>query len=403
MGDDAGERSVELAYVGVDPLRQLGKDVALGVDPGLADEAAQDGEASCQVGRLDRDRQAPLEAVAQPRLEGRELAWNAVCGEDDLAAALVERVEGVEELVLGMALALEELDVVDEQHVEVSVATLELLCALCAQSRDELVGEALGGGVADAEGGCRSGEVVGDRDQEMGLAETRRAVEKEGVVGLRRRLGYGESGTVGDAVALADHEPVEGVVDVEIEIGTGSGRALVPALGEADVGEIGIARLSAPRESGRRSGARPRRGCCRAPRGRGHPPVRPRLSAAPARAGRWTAAQTRAAAPGLPPRYGRARISPPGRRTAGDHSDGGRQRHQARRKCRRKLAGGVGPRVLSWGRGALRARCTSSTPLPHATRGRGGPGMFCSWITSRDPAGPPGRSFSSSSVYCDGR
>ena len=104
--------------------------------PGLADEAAQDGEAGGQVGRLDGDGQAPLEAVAQARLEGRELAGNAVGGEDELAAAFVEGVEGVEELVLGVALALEELDVVDEQHVEVAVAALELLGAgACAGRR----------------------------------------------------------------------------------------------------------------------------------------------------------------------------------------------------------------------------------------------------------------------------
>ena len=37
----------------------------------------------------------------------------------DLAAGLVERVEGVEELLLDPLLALEELHVVDQQHVVV--------------------------------------------------------------------------------------------------------------------------------------------------------------------------------------------------------------------------------------------------------------------------------------------
>ena len=125
--------------------------VTLGVDAGLAHEAAQDGEAGGEVGRLDRDRQPPLEAIAQARLEARELAGNAVGREHELAAAFVEGVEGVEELVLGVALALEELDVVDQQHVEVAVAALELLGAGAAQRGDELVGEALGGRVADVE------------------------------------------------------------------------------------------------------------------------------------------------------------------------------------------------------------------------------------------------------------
>ena len=56
-----------------------------------------------------------------------ELAGEPIGGEDELAPAFVEGVEGVEELVLGVPLALEELDVVDEQHVEIAIAALELL------------------------------------------------------------------------------------------------------------------------------------------------------------------------------------------------------------------------------------------------------------------------------------
>ena len=75
-----------------------------------------------RLGGSTGDGQAPLEAVAQPRGEGRELAGDAIGGEDQLAAGLIERVEGVEELLLGVLLALEELDVVDQQHVDVAVA-----------------------------------------------------------------------------------------------------------------------------------------------------------------------------------------------------------------------------------------------------------------------------------------
>ena len=43
-------------------------------------------------------------------------------GEDDLLAVLVDRVEGVEELLLGPLLVGDELDVVDEQQVDAPVA-----------------------------------------------------------------------------------------------------------------------------------------------------------------------------------------------------------------------------------------------------------------------------------------
>jgi hypothetical protein len=47
-------------------------------------------------------------------------------------------------------------------------------------------------------------DVLGDRLQEVGLAETRPAVDEERVVRLRRRLRDGERGRVGEAVRGAD-------------------------------------------------------------------------------------------------------------------------------------------------------------------------------------------------------
>ena len=93
----------------------------------------------------------------------------------------------MEELLLGVGLALEELDVVDEEDVEVAVAGLEGLGAGAAQGGDELVGEGLGGGVADDQAGGVGVQVVGDRRQQVGLAEPGWSVQEEWVVGLRRR------------------------------------------------------------------------------------------------------------------------------------------------------------------------------------------------------------------------
>ena len=50
----------------------------------------------------------------------------AVRGQHDLLVGLVQGVEGVEELLLEPLLVLHELDVVDQQHVAVPVAALEL-------------------------------------------------------------------------------------------------------------------------------------------------------------------------------------------------------------------------------------------------------------------------------------
>ena len=65
---------------------------------------AQDRQARGEVGRLDVGDEAGLEALAQAILERLQVVRRAVGGEHDLATAVVEGVEGVEELLLGLVL-----------------------------------------------------------------------------------------------------------------------------------------------------------------------------------------------------------------------------------------------------------------------------------------------------------
>src|SRR5438552_13837021 len=98
----------------------------------------------------------------------------------------------MDELLLGALLALEGLNVVDEQRVELAVALLEALGAVLAKRGYELGGESLGGRVVDRELGASAPEIVGDRPKQMGLSEARRTVEEQRVVRVARKLGDGE-------------------------------------------------------------------------------------------------------------------------------------------------------------------------------------------------------------------
>ena len=95
---------------------------------------AQDRQARGEVGRLDVGDRPGGEALAQAVLERLQVVRGPVGGEHDLAAAVVQGVERVEELLLGPGLALEELDVVEQQHVDVAEAGLEALGAAPPQS-----------------------------------------------------------------------------------------------------------------------------------------------------------------------------------------------------------------------------------------------------------------------------
>ena len=136
-------------------------------------------------------------------------------GHDDLLLGVVQRVEGVEELLLRLLLALQELDVVDQQHVDVAVALPELDALVLADRVDEVVRQLLGGDVAHARRLEVAADVVAERVQQVGLAQPGVAVDGQRVVRLARVLRDGDGRGVGEAVRRADDEGLEGVLRVE--------------------------------------------------------------------------------------------------------------------------------------------------------------------------------------------
>ena len=176
----------------------------------------------------------------------------------ELPAARVQRVEGVEELLLDAFLAGQEVDVVDQQDVELlAVAPLEGVHALVLDGGDELVRERLAGDVASAHPRRVHEHVVGDGLQQVRLAEAGVAVDHERVVGLPGRLGDGQRSCVREAVRAADHERAEGVLRAQrLDRARRAGRAVA-----------GFALAAAALRRGPRA-ARPRR------RPRGSAPTR---------------------------------------------------------------------------------------------------------------------------------
>ena len=160
------------------------------------------------------------------RLQRGDLGHGAVAGDDDLLLGLEEVVEGVEELLLDALLAGEELHIVHQQDVHVAVTLPELRQGVLLDGVDVFVGEFFRGEVGDLGLGVALEDAVPDGVHQVGLAEAGGAVEEEGVVGLRGRLGDGKGGGMGELVILADDEVLEGVARIER---AGGGQPLVIA------------------------------------------------------------------------------------------------------------------------------------------------------------------------------
>ena len=133
----------------------------------------------------------------------------------DLLVRVVQRIERVEELLLGPFAVLQELDVVDQQDVDVAVPALERAGLVVAQRVDEVVGELLGRHVPHVPRVAELRGVVTDRVQQVGLAEPGAAVDEQRVVRLRRRLGDRDRGGVREPVGRPDDERLERVLRVE--------------------------------------------------------------------------------------------------------------------------------------------------------------------------------------------
>ena len=166
--------------------------------------AAMNSETS--LGRLIRSRSAFLRRIAilvsmsggwmsvsspiMNRLLSRSSRVGMASGrpirrQHDLAVGPIQIIEGVEQLLLEPVLALDELDVVDQQDVDLAVAPLEVVAGRVPDRIDELVQEGLGRDVQHLALGLDLIDEVLDGPQDVGLAQPGRAVDEQWVVGTR--------------------------------------------------------------------------------------------------------------------------------------------------------------------------------------------------------------------------
>jgi len=116
---------------------------------------------------------------------------------------------------VGALLARDELDVVDHQDVDGPVAVAEVLGPLLADGVDQLVGERLGGDVADPQFRGARQRPVTDGVQQVGLTQPHTAVDVERVELVGRAIGDRERRGVGQPVVGADDELLKDVAGVE--------------------------------------------------------------------------------------------------------------------------------------------------------------------------------------------
>ena len=134
--------------------------------------AFEDGNAELGIRRLDVDDKTAFETALDSFLEMLDILGRTVGGQNDLLTGVVKRVEGVEEFFLCGDLAGDELNIVDEEHIRVTIFFLEFGGGLFFDGANELVCKVFTLDKDDIEFGLLTLDLVCDRFHEVCFAKT---------------------------------------------------------------------------------------------------------------------------------------------------------------------------------------------------------------------------------------
>ena len=206
------QRALELANVGVD----LGGDVRgnlLGQDDAVHQRLRlDDRDPRLETRSLDECHKTRRESTGESLFQIWNFARRGIRTQDDLLAQLRERVEGVEELLLGLLMSREKVDVIDDHDIRGAKSIAEISHPPSTNGFVKEIHERVARDVAQAQRGLIAQHSLADRVQEMGLAQADAAMNEEWVVGAARlrhdcvRRGMRES------VSWTHDKRVEGVV-----------------------------------------------------------------------------------------------------------------------------------------------------------------------------------------------
>ena len=211
MRKQAVDGAVKIPAVGLNGGGHIGRDGGGNVEIGMGELCGGDARlknfyAKRLVEAADLDAKAAGEARSHALVKAVEVGRRTIGRDDDLSMAVDQGVQRMAELLLDR-LALQELNVVDDENIDAAQLFLEGDRGLRLERGDEAIHEALGGEIDDAALRRRGG--VGDGLQQMGLAEPHGGMQVERIEQrrlLRRRGGDALRGGEGELVRSPDRE-----------------------------------------------------------------------------------------------------------------------------------------------------------------------------------------------------
>src|SRR5678816_865149 len=118
----------------------------------------------------------------------------------------------MEELFLCSLFRRNELNVVDQQNIVISVSLAEAQELVVPNGADEIVGELFRGDVGQPQTAVSSFDLLADGVHEVGLAETHSSIHKQRVVGLRGSFCDRKGRSVRELIGGTDDKRLERVL-----------------------------------------------------------------------------------------------------------------------------------------------------------------------------------------------
>src|SRR6267143_1374516 len=127
----------------------------------------------------------------------------------------IESIERVEEFLLRAFFARQELNVVDHQHVDMTIPLPQIHHFVVSNGVDDLVRKLLGRQIGNPEIGSLR-HIISNGIQEVRLPQPGLPVNKEWVIGFRRLFSDRHTGGVGKLISRSYYEILESILGVEL-------------------------------------------------------------------------------------------------------------------------------------------------------------------------------------------
>nr|GEW26933.1 hypothetical protein [Tanacetum cinerariifolium] len=209
------QRAFQLAHVRAQVLGDKKRHVVREGHAFLLGFLEQNRHPHFQLGRLDRHGQAGIEARNQAVVHARDFFRVRVRRDDDLLLGCNQRFERVEELFLRAAFAAEELNIIDQEHVQRVVVMLEVVEALALVGRHHVAHILFRVDVADLGAGLVGHHLVADGMDQVGFTQAHAAVEEQRVVRHARVVGDLDGCRARQLVGFTGDETVERQIRVD--------------------------------------------------------------------------------------------------------------------------------------------------------------------------------------------